>query len=92
MNTKKDFKSLSTDNIINNWEACLERGFKKILLVACSPPRDNMLKFNVDGVAGGKLGPTGVCVSFKNDVDGAFNVSEGCMNQKFKCGQSVCCF
>lgn len=59
-------------------------------MVACCPPRDNMLKFNVDDVAGGKLGPTGICVSFKNDIDGAFYMSEGWMNQRFKCSQSVC--
>lgn len=49
------------DDILHNWEASLCCGpTRERKSVSWSPPLEGILKFNVDGVAMGKLGPTSV--------------------------------
>lgn len=47
---KRKFNSLKVDGIMHNWEASFSCGFHKVKnALSCSPPADDVLKFNIDG-------------------------------------------
>lgn len=61
---EKGIENIMSDNIIHNWEACVERGpFKENVLLWSSPPV-HFLKFNADRTARGKPGPGGKVAFF----------------------------
>lgn len=56
---REEFGSLRVEGMLHHWEASLHCVFwKNNISVSWSPPF-NKLKFNVDGVIKGKLGPAG---------------------------------
>lgn len=66
---REDFDRLKVEGIIHNWEASLYcRRAKEKILVSWVPPREVVLKFNVDGVARGKPDPIGIGVVLRNHL------------------------
>lgn len=58
---REEFVNLRQDDILHNWEACLQGRAPHVRkLTVWSPPPLRVLKYNVDGVARGKPGPTGI--------------------------------
>ena len=61
---RKEYFNFNLNDILFNWEACMGCGLIKVRRsVPWSPPPTGALKFNVDGVSRGKLGPAGIGVS-----------------------------
>lgn len=55
-----EFFNIKVNDILHNWEACMSCGSKKKRGdVSWSAPSPNVLKFNVDRMAKGKLGNVG---------------------------------
>lgn len=58
---KKEIQNFNLDLLISNWKPCMVGGsFKATKYEWWSPPPEGVFKFNVGGVARGKLGPTGI--------------------------------
>lgn len=57
----KEFKGLKLVDFLTSWEGCLS-GVHRISRssVPWEPPHQDVMKFNVDGVSRGKLGPVGI--------------------------------
>lgn len=53
--SKEEFDNIKSGRLLYNWEGSLLGGHLKTpKAVSWVPPRDNELKFNMDGAAGGK--------------------------------------
>lgn len=58
---RKEFSNFTLDDIFVNWEACMGcRPVKVRRSILWSPPPLRLFKFNVDGAARGKPGPSGI--------------------------------